>query len=99
MYIENKSGESDLSGDARIGRVTFSKSGKSIQYKGRTFETLRGLDLKQTILTLSLVTIIGFQVVRRMVVIDFTKDCQFSSTMMRENSIGLKFDSSRRIST
>lgn len=46
MYIENKSGESDLSGDARIGRVTFSKSGKSIQYKGRTFETLRGAGFK-----------------------------------------------------
>ncbi len=42
MYIENKSGENDLIGDARIGRVTFSKTGKSIHYNGKTFQTLSG---------------------------------------------------------
>ncbi len=42
MYIENKSGENTLTGDARIGLVTFSKSGKSIHYRGRTFERLGG---------------------------------------------------------
>jgi len=36
MYIESKSGENTLTGDARIGRVTFSKTGKSIHYNGRT---------------------------------------------------------------
>ena len=35
MYIENKS--EGLNGPARIGRVTFSKSGRSVHYKGRTF--------------------------------------------------------------
>lgn len=35
MYIENKSG--GLNGPARIGRVTFSKSGRSVHYQGRTF--------------------------------------------------------------
>ena len=35
MYIEFKG--LDLSGPARIGRVTFSKSGKSIYYGGRKF--------------------------------------------------------------
>jgi hypothetical protein len=35
MYIERK--EESLSGPARIGRVTFSKSGRSVSYRGRTF--------------------------------------------------------------
>jgi hypothetical protein len=46
MYVENKSGENGSIGDARIGRVTFSKSGKSIHYKGLTFETLSGTGFK-----------------------------------------------------
>jgi len=44
MYIENKS--EGLSGPARIGRVTFSKSGKSIYYRGRRFQTLAGQGFK-----------------------------------------------------
>ncbi len=44
MYIENKAGS--LNGQARIGRVTFSKTGKSIHYDGRTFQTLRGRGYK-----------------------------------------------------
>ena len=40
MYIEYK-GEG-LSGDAWIGRVSFSKSGKSIYYKNQTFESFSG---------------------------------------------------------
>lgn len=35
MYIEDKS--AGLNGPARIGRVTLSKSGRSIHYRGRTF--------------------------------------------------------------
>jgi hypothetical protein len=46
MYIESKSGENNLVGDARIGRVTFSKSGKSIHYGGITFQTLKGAGFK-----------------------------------------------------
>jgi hypothetical protein len=42
MFIENKDGESNLTGDAQIGRVTFSKTGKSIHYNGRTFERMKG---------------------------------------------------------
>ena len=44
MYIEDKS--TGLSGDARIGRVQFSKSGKSIHYKDQTFQTLKGSGFK-----------------------------------------------------
>ena len=40
MYIERKG--SEISGPARIGRVTFSKSGKSLYYQGRRFHTLSG---------------------------------------------------------
>jgi hypothetical protein len=40
MYIECKAGT--LSGAARIGRVTFSQSGKSLYYGGLHFQKLRG---------------------------------------------------------
>lgn len=44
MYIEYK-GEG-LTGDARIGRVRFSKTGKSIHYDGKTFHSLNGTGFK-----------------------------------------------------
>ena len=45
MYIERK-GEGDLVGPARIGRVTFSKTGKTLTYCGRTFASLKGAGFK-----------------------------------------------------
>jgi hypothetical protein len=45
MYIEQK-GDDGIVGPARIGRVKFSKSGKSIHYAGKTFETLNGTGFK-----------------------------------------------------
>jgi len=44
MYIEDKS--TGLDGPARIGRVTFSKSGRSLNYAGRTFRSLKGRGFK-----------------------------------------------------
>jgi hypothetical protein len=44
MYIEDKSGS--LNGPARIGRVTYSKTGQSITYNGRTFQKLSGRGFK-----------------------------------------------------
>ena len=44
MYIENKS--DGLVGPARIGRVTFSKSGKSLTYRGIEFGSLKGTGFK-----------------------------------------------------
>lgn len=44
MYIEDKSG--GLNGPARIGRVTLSRSGLSITYRGRTFQRLGGQGFK-----------------------------------------------------
>jgi hypothetical protein len=46
MCIENKSaqppGQSGIRGPARIGRVSFSKTGKSLYYDGKTFQSLKG---------------------------------------------------------
>jgi hypothetical protein len=44
MYIESKAG--GLSGPARIGRVTFSKTGRTIYYGGKTFQSLKGAGFK-----------------------------------------------------
>lgn len=44
MYIEDKS--SGLEGDARIGRVYFSKTGKTLYYQGRRFQSLKGMGFK-----------------------------------------------------
>lgn len=40
MYIEYKGG--GLAGDARIGRVMFSKTGKTLHYQGKSFSSLKG---------------------------------------------------------
>ena len=44
MYIEDKSG--GLTGPARIGRVSYSKTGKSLYYRGRMFQSLKGYGFK-----------------------------------------------------
>jgi hypothetical protein len=45
MYIENK-GDDGIVGDARIGRVTFSKTGRSLYYRGQRFQSLNGSGFK-----------------------------------------------------
>jgi hypothetical protein len=44
MYIEYKG--DGISGPARIGLVTFSKTNRSLSYKGRRFNTLAGSGFK-----------------------------------------------------
>lgn len=44
MYIECKS--EGISGPARIGRVSFSKTGRTLCYGGRKYQTLRGQGFK-----------------------------------------------------
>lgn len=44
MYIESKA--RGLTGDARIGRVSFSKTGRTLYYRGRAFQSLRGTGFK-----------------------------------------------------
>lgn len=45
MYIECK-GDDGIEGPARIGRVCCSKSGKSLYYGGRIFQSLKGVGFK-----------------------------------------------------
>ncbi|CAN7368284.1 1-deoxy-D-xylulose-5-phosphate synthase [Acidovorax sp. Leaf78] len=44
MYIENKAG--GLSGAARIGRVSFSRTGATVYYQGKAFQSLKGKGFK-----------------------------------------------------
>jgi hypothetical protein len=44
MYIEQKAGH--LTGPARIGRVTYSKTGATIYYGGKEFRSLHGYGFK-----------------------------------------------------
>ena len=44
MYIESKA--SGLTGPARIGRVSFSKTGATLYYAGKAFQSLKGAGFK-----------------------------------------------------
>src|SRR5713226_353229 len=44
MYIERKAGS--LTGPARIGRVTFSQTGRTLYYRGQRFQSLKGAGFK-----------------------------------------------------
>jgi hypothetical protein len=44
MYIESKA--EGLVGPARIGRVSFSKTGKTLYSKGKSFQSLKGSGFK-----------------------------------------------------
>jgi hypothetical protein len=48
MYVEDKS--SGLEGEARIGRVYFSKTGKTLYYRNRRFQSLKGNGFKSNYL-------------------------------------------------
>ena len=52
MYIENKSGDG-ISGPARIGRVTFSKTGRTLRYKDLEFQSLKGRGFKSNYVELA----------------------------------------------
>ncbi|MGB6745315.1 MAG: hypothetical protein WBE38_16835, partial [Terracidiphilus sp.] len=43
MYIEYKG---DLHGSARVGRVTFSRTGATLHYGGKSFQSLKGNGFK-----------------------------------------------------
>ena len=44
MYIESK--PDGLTGTARIGRVRYSKTGRTLMYQGRQFASLKGAGFK-----------------------------------------------------
>ena len=60
MYIESKAG--GLSGPARVGRVTFSKTSKTLYYQCRSFQNLKGADSNRTSMTSQPVRSTGFPV-------------------------------------
>ena len=64
MYIENKS--VSLNGPAKIGRVTFSKTGKSISYGGRTYRSLKGSRFKANYFDIETGDRSGFQAREKM---------------------------------
>src|SRR2546422_5990096 len=45
MYIESKA--EGLTGPARIGRVSFSKTGRTLYYRGDEFRSLKGSGFKE----------------------------------------------------
>ena len=45
MYVENKS-EGGLNGVGRIGWVSFSKTGRTLRYRGLEFQSLKGKGCK-----------------------------------------------------
>ncbi len=44
MYMERKAGR--LIGEARIGRITYSKTGRTLYYRGKSFQSLDGTGFK-----------------------------------------------------
>jgi hypothetical protein len=44
MYIESKA--EGLTGPARIGRVTFNRTGRTLCYRGQSFQSLKGSGFK-----------------------------------------------------
>jgi hypothetical protein len=44
MYVESKA--DGLSGPARIGRVTFNRTGRTLYYRGQSFQSLKGSGFK-----------------------------------------------------
>jgi hypothetical protein len=44
MYIESKA--EGLNGPARIGRVTFNRTGRTLSYKRKSFQSLKGYGFK-----------------------------------------------------
>ena len=52
MYVENKS-EGGLGGVGRIGWVSFSKTGRTLRYRGLEFQSLKGQGYKANFVELA----------------------------------------------
>ncbi|WP_008585164.1 hypothetical protein [Niabella soli] len=87
MYMEYKG--AGLAGAARIGRVTFSKTGKSIHYNGKTFQTLNGRGYKANYFDTATGNTIGSPVAKRMAQTGcMVSGCRFILMMMYGRNIG-----------
>ena len=69
MYIEEKPG---LAGHARIGRVTFSQSRRTVNYRGRRLQSLNGNGYKANYFNVTRALNTGFLDARRMAMIHST---------------------------
>jgi hypothetical protein len=58
-------------GVARIGRVTFSKTGRTIYYHGKSLQSLNGAGFKGNFMTSKVEKGIGFLAQRKTVLMDF----------------------------
>lgn len=79
MYIESKA--DGLEGPARIGRVSFSKTGATIYYRGKEFRSLKGPASKRTITKSRVATSIGSPAHVGMGKIGFTAAIRASKSM------------------
>ncbi|MNJ98951.1 hypothetical protein D3C87_167220 [compost metagenome] len=87
MYIEYKG--HGLTGEARIGRVNFTKSGKSIHYGGKLFISRKGRGLNQIILMKIRERFTGYLGVEKTELIGFMEnDYPSISTKTLERNIG-----------
>src|SRR5438105_1170396 len=91
MYIERKT--DGITGPSHIGRVTFSKSGRTIYYQGKTSNPAKVLGLSATILIQIRMKVIGFPAVSKMEAIVCIPERQ-SSTMTFARNTGRLYDGS-----
>jgi hypothetical protein len=98
MYIESKA--EGLSGAARIGRVSFSKTGRTIYYDGKTVRSLKGAGFKATTATSRPARSTGFPDRRETApTVSMANACLSTSTMTCGWSTGLRPAASRNAST
>jgi len=109
MYIENKGGEivkrysytdqlieGGLTGPARIGRVTFSKTGATLYYQAARCGASKAADSSRTTTTSRQASISGYRDRRRMGKTPYTQRMSRQRLMrMCVKSTGLKFGRSR----
>ena len=86
MYIERKSGQ--ISGPARIGRFTFSRSGQTIDYRGHRFYPALGL--KANYCDWETGELYWISGCKKVAATAFTAE-QLRSTKAHGRNIGLKF--------
>jgi hypothetical protein len=91
MYIEYKG--NDLTGPARIGRVTFSKTGETLYYRGRSFQSLKGDGFKANYYDVETLDEYWISGLRKEPGIRSTRQTsQLKLTMMFARNIGLRFE-------
>jgi hypothetical protein len=96
MYVENKSGQpagqSGVRGPARIGRVKFSKTGKSLYYNGKTFRSLKATVSKLITTTWRAESTIGFPAQKEMAATVYMVQAWLRSVTTLAKNIGSSYE-------